>query len=155
MIQQKFKELSNNKDSLSRDKVIELVQLIGQDPTVKQLNDGFEACEFSDKAELSLDECYAVIMSILYEIEVDNDKDSELREAFKTFDADNDGFLAANEFKTAMSSWGVQLTEDELSEMMSTICQKHVDKMDFEGNKTFFQLSTYLFEKLFQNSLLQ
>ena len=122
-------KLSNNEDSLPRDKVIKLAQLIGQNPTFKQMNDAFEACELSDKAELTLDECYAVIWSVWYEIDVD----AELREAFSKFDKDRNGFLDKNEFKTAMLSFGETLTEDELNEMLSLVDTNHDGKIDYEG----------------------
>ncbi|KAG6750638.1 hypothetical protein POTOM_045146 [Populus tomentosa] len=48
----------------------------------------------------------------------ENDADDELKEAFKVFDKDQDGYISPNELRHAMISLGEQLTDKELELMI-------------------------------------
>ena len=53
---------------------------------------------------------------------------SDFRDAFKTFDTDEDGYLSLKELKDLLIELGVPVTNDELTEMTNEI--------DIEGNGT-------------------
>merc|ERR1712167_456772 len=46
------------------------------------------------------------------------DSEEEMKEAFKTFDKDGNGFISAAELKDVMEKLGEKLTDDELDEMI-------------------------------------
>ena len=46
------------------------------------------------------------------------DTEDEIREAFRVFDKNNDGFISYEELKSMMSSLGETLTDKELNEMI-------------------------------------
>ncbi|KAG6775227.1 hypothetical protein NC652_013023 [Populus alba x Populus x berolinensis] len=48
----------------------------------------------------------------------ENDADEELKEAFKVFDKDQDGYISPNELRHVMINLGEQLTDEELEEMI-------------------------------------
>ncbi|KAF9681713.1 hypothetical protein SADUNF_Sadunf05G0031300 [Salix dunnii] len=48
----------------------------------------------------------------------ENDADEELKQAFKAFDKDQDGYISPYELRRAMINLGVQLTEEELEGMI-------------------------------------
>ena len=48
----------------------------------------------------------------------DTDSEEEIREAFKVFDRDNNGFISAAELRHVMTSIGEKLTDDEVDEMI-------------------------------------
>lgn len=48
----------------------------------------------------------------------DTDSEEEIREAFKVFDRDNNGFISAAELRHVMTSLGEKLTEEEVDEMI-------------------------------------
>ncbi|KAB5529429.1 hypothetical protein DKX38_019510 [Salix brachista] len=48
----------------------------------------------------------------------ENDADEELRQAFKVFDKDQDGYISPNELRHVMMNLGEQLTEEELEQMI-------------------------------------
>ena len=54
---------------------------------------------------------------------------AELREAFKLFDKDNDGYISTGELGTIMHSMGLMPTEAELMDM--------IHKMDADGENCF------------------
>ena len=47
----------------------------------------------------------------------DTDSEEEIREAFKVFDRDNNGFISAAELRHVMTSIGEKLTDDEVDEI--------------------------------------
>eukprot|EP00258_Populus_trichocarpa_P016687 XP_006375914.2 calmodulin-like protein 11 [Populus trichocarpa] len=48
----------------------------------------------------------------------ENDADDELKEAFKVFDKDQDGYISSNELRHVMINLGEQLTDKELELMI-------------------------------------
>merc|ERR1711955_83940 len=48
----------------------------------------------------------------------DTDSDEELREAFRVFDKDGNGFISASELRHVMTNLGEKLTDEEVDEMI-------------------------------------
>ena len=60
--------------------------------------------------------------------------EEELREAFKVFDKDGNGFISTEELKQTMTTLGESLTEDE-AEKMILIADKDGDgQVNLDGN---------------------
>ena len=132
-------KLSNGEETIPKSHVMKLAQIVGQNPTAKQLDDAMNSCEVHGKSDVTLDDCYGIIWWIWYDLDVQ----AELREAFSKFDKDKNGYLDINEFKIAMQSFGEVLTNDELKEMMDLVDTNHDGKVSYEGN-TKTDKSTYL-----------
>jgi len=60
----------------------------------------------------------------------DTDSEEEIREAFKVFDRDNNGFISAAELKHVMTSIGEKLTNEEVDEMIREADQDGDGKID-------------------------
>lgn len=48
----------------------------------------------------------------------DTDSEEEIREAFRVFDRDGNGFISAAELRHVMTSIGEKLTEEEINAMI-------------------------------------
>ncbi|CAI0384552.1 unnamed protein product [Linum tenue] len=48
----------------------------------------------------------------------ENEADQELREAFRVFDQDQDGFISPNELRHVMMNVGERVTDEELEQMV-------------------------------------
>jgi calmodulin len=48
----------------------------------------------------------------------DSDTEEEIREAFRVFDKDGNGFISAAELRHVMTNLGEKLTDDEVDEMI-------------------------------------
>ena len=46
------------------------------------------------------------------------DADKELRDAFRVFDQDNNGFISPSELRTVLEGTGGRFTDDEIEEMI-------------------------------------
>lgn len=80
----------------------------------------------------------------------DTDSEEEIREAFKVFDRDNNGFISAAELRHVMTSIGEKLTDDEVDEMIREADQDGDGRIDCTSsqyfvNSLFHQLILYCF----------
>ncbi len=48
----------------------------------------------------------------------DNESEDEIKEAFRVFDRDNNGFISASELRHVMTNLGEKLTDEEVDEMV-------------------------------------
>ena len=60
----------------------------------------------------------------------DTDSEEEIREAFKVFDRDNNGYISAHELRHVMTSIGEKLTDDEVDEMIREADQDGDGRID-------------------------
>lgn len=66
----------------------------------------------------------------------DTDSEEEIREAFKVFDRDNNGFISAAELRHVMTSIGEKLTDDEVDEMIREADQDGDGRIDCQTSST-------------------
>ena len=67
----------------------------------------------------------------------DTDCEADVMEAFKVFDKDGSGFIAADELKHVMTNLGEKLTDQEISEMLLEA------GTDGDGRVSYKGLSSY------------
>src|SRR5947207_15009007 len=73
----------------------------------------------------------------------DSDSEEEIREAFKVFDRDNNGYISAAELRHVMTSIGEKLTDDEVDEMIREADQDGDGRIDCEYSTLRFKLLDY------------
>jgi len=66
----------------------------------------------------------------------DTDSEEEIREAFKVFDRDNNGYISAAELRHVMTSIGEKLTDDEVDEMIKEADQDGDGRIDCKSCQT-------------------
>ena len=64
------------------------------------------------------------------------DTEDEMKEAFKVFDKDGDGFISAAELRHVMANLGEKLTDDEVEEMIREADLDGDGKVDYPGTLT-------------------
>merc|ERR1712055_1103311 len=62
----------------------------------------------------------------------ETDEESDLREAFKIFDRDKDGFISMKELKKVASMLGTMLSKEELDEFMAEADSDGNGKLDYD-----------------------
>ena len=87
------------------------------------------------------------------------DEEKELKDAFKVFDRNNDGYVVADEIKYVMKNLGHDLSDKDIDEIMKKADVNGDGRLDYEGkvlnkalNQTFniIRLSANKFHKFFR-----
>ena len=65
----------------------------------------------------------------------DTDSEEELREAFRVFDKDGNGFISAAELRHVMTNLGEKLTDEEVDEMIREADIDGDGQVNYEGKK--------------------
>lgn len=64
-----------------------------------------------------------------------SDKEGELMDAFRAFDANRSGYISAQELRNVMINMGQNMTEEEIDGMISEIDSDGDGKINFEGER--------------------
>ena len=61
------------------------------------------------------------------------DSEDEIREAFRVFDRDGNGYISAVELRHVMTNLGEKLTDDEVDELIREIDVNNDGQVNYEG----------------------
>ena len=64
---------------------------------------------------------------------VETDLEQEIRQAFRVFDKDGNGFISAAELRHVMTNLGEKLTDEEVDEMMKQADIDGDGQVNYEG----------------------
>lgn len=64
----------------------------------------------------------------------ETDKEEELKEAFRVFDRNGDGFISAPELRLVMTNLGEKLTDEEVEDMIREADLDGDGLVNYEGN---------------------
>ena len=67
-----------------------------------------------------------------------NDNEDELKEAFRVFDKDGDGFVSYPELKIVLKSLGEKLTDEEVAAMVKEADLNNDGRISYEGKILFY-----------------
>ena len=77
--------------------------------------------------------------------------EEEIREAFRVFDKDGNGFISAAELRHVMTNLGEKLTDEEVDEMIREADIDGDGQVNYEGRCNIIKIIRILI-KYFQNS---
>ena len=120
---------------------------LGQNPSESELQDMINevdsdnngTIDFPGTLYITKGLVVSAVLTVLLHIEFltmmarkmkDTDSEEEIREAFKVFDRDNNGFISAAELRHVMTSIGEKLTDDEVDEMIREADQDGDGRID-------------------------
>jgi calmodulin len=87
---------------------------LGQNPTEAELKDMIHEVDADGDGTID----FAEFLDLMARKMKDADSDEELKEAFKVFDKDQNGFISAAELRHVMINLGEKLTDEEVNEMI-------------------------------------
>jgi len=91
-----------------------VMQSLGQHPTQEELEDMINEMDVDGNGTVDFDEFIMMMSKKLSEPE----SEADIKEAFKVFDKDNNGFISASELRQVMINLGEKLTDEEINEMI-------------------------------------
>ncbi|XP_062207196.1 calmodulin-2/4-like [Phragmites australis] len=91
-----------------------VMRSLGQNPTEAELQDMINEVDADGNDTIDLQE----FLNLMARKMKDTDSEEELKEAFRVFDKDQNGFISAAELRHVMSNLGEKLTDEEVDEMV-------------------------------------
>ncbi|XP_020104890.1 calmodulin-like protein 8 [Ananas comosus] len=104
-----------------------VIRSLGQNPTEEELHGMIREVDVNGNGSIEFGEFLYLMAKKMKET---NDEE-ELKEAFKVFDKDQNGFISASELSNVMINLGEKLTDEEVEQMI-----KEAD-MDGDGQVNF------------------
>ncbi|XP_021344883.1 neo-calmodulin-like, partial [Mizuhopecten yessoensis] len=133
LLSTEYKEAFNMYDKdhdgiISTQKLGAVLRALGHNPTEIEMQEMIDEIDSEDTGSVDFESFLDVVMS--RDID-DEDHERALREAFKMFDRDGNGYIDAEELRLCMMNLGEKLTQDEVEEMI-----REVD-VDFDGRMNY------------------
>lgn len=72
----------------------------------------------------------------------DTDSEEEIKEAFRVFDKDGNGFISAAELRHVMTNLGEKLTDEEVDEMIREADIDGDGQVNYEGEGMYYKVIT-------------
>ncbi|KAK3417463.1 calmodulin-like protein 11 [Eucalyptus grandis] len=94
-----------------------IIQSLDHSPSKKELQDMIDKAAAADGNGVIEFAKFLGLMA--YNIKEAADEEEELKEAFKVFDKDQDGYISPSELRHVMINLGEKLTEEEVQQMIS------------------------------------
>ena len=91
-----------------------VMRALGVNPTVAELQDMINEVDTDGNGTVDFPE-FCTLMARKMK---DTDSEEELKEAFRVFDKDGNGFISAAELRHIMTNLGEKLTDEEVDEMI-------------------------------------
>ncbi|XP_072039372.1 neo-calmodulin [Amphiura filiformis] len=91
-----------------------VMRSLDQNPTEAELQDMINEVDADGNGTLDFPE----FLTMMAHKMKDKDSDDDIREAFKVFDKDGNGFISSAELRHVMTNLGEKLTEDEVEGMI-------------------------------------
>ncbi|KAB2621436.1 calmodulin-like [Pyrus ussuriensis x Pyrus communis] len=90
------------------------VKLLDPNPTEEELQNMISEVDVDGNGTIEFGE----FLNLMARKMKENDADDELKEAFKVFDKDQDGYISPNELRHVMLNLGERLTDEEVEQMI-------------------------------------
>lgn len=87
---------------------------LGQNPTKAELQDMVNEVDSDGNGTIGFPEFLAMMERKMK----DTDSEEEIKEAFKVFDKDGNGFISPGELRHVMTNLGEKLTDEDVGEMI-------------------------------------
>jgi len=117
-----FNSVADNKGTLSTKQLGQVLKLIGENPTKEEVQDIVNELDKDGAGSIKFP-AFLTVMAQKTDALVAED---EIREAFKVFDMDGNGFISRTELRHVMMNLGEKMSEDE--------CNYLVEEADVDGD---------------------
>ncbi|RUS84605.1 hypothetical protein EGW08_007632 [Elysia chlorotica] len=125
-----FAQFDKNGDGrVSTDELIEVMRAAGQNPTVAEAKEMIAEVDNNNNGYVE----YAEFEDMMARRGLSSrfQEEEDLREAFKVFDRNGDGFITTDELRVTMLSMGEPLSQEELDDMISKADTNHDGKVHY------------------------
>ncbi|XP_060606890.1 calmodulin-beta-like [Ruditapes philippinarum] len=115
--------------TITTEELGKVMRSLAQNPTDQELRDMINEVDVDGNGEIDFSEFVEMMSKRAHN---HPDPEADLREAFKVFDKDGDGFICAKELRVVMTSLGEKLTDKEVDDMLKEADINGDGKIDFD-----------------------
>lgn len=101
---------------ISRDEVTSLLRSLGRNSTPQEIDNLIRVCDKDNNGTIELSE-FTAYMDDIYV--VPRSKVEEIIDCFRIFDLDGNGYVTQDEFKSILTRYGGDFTEEEVKEIFN------------------------------------
>jgi calmodulin len=105
---------TNNDGVISTRELGTVLRQLGQNPTEAEILEMIKDLDKDKNSSISFDEFAILMVDKMKNV----DTEQEVRDAFRVFDVNGNGFLSADELRHVATNLGEKLTEEEANEMI-------------------------------------
>jgi calmodulin len=105
---------TNNDGVISTRELGTVLRQLGQNPTEAEILEMIKDLDKDKNSSISFDEFAVLMVDKMRNV----DTEQEVRDAFRVFDVNGNGFLSADELRHVATNLGEKLTEEEANEMI-------------------------------------
>ncbi|KAK8899834.1 hypothetical protein M9Y10_002156 [Tritrichomonas musculus] len=125
---QAFDIIDRNGDgAITTDDLAAVMRAIGQSPTANELTDMIREVDADGNDTIDFTEFLALMSRQMRQSDIDD----ELREAFRVFDRDNDGYILPQDLRTLLISLGLDSSVEVIRRMINEADRNRDGKIDF------------------------
>ena len=106
---------------------------LGQNPTEAELQDMVNEVDIDGNGTIDFPE----FLAMMAKKTKGADSEEEIREAFRVFDKDGNGYISAAELRHVMINLGEKLTDEEVEEMIREADTDGDGQVDYKGKMAF------------------
>merc|ERR1712076_257943 len=124
-----FDEFDTDKSgAISHKELLGVMRATGQNPTEDELLNMILEVDLDGNGTIEFPE----FLELMKQKATEDDDADTIREAFKIFDRDKDGFISTKELKKVTTMLGQQLTKEEVEEFMKEADVDGNGKLDYD-----------------------
>lgn len=125
---QAFDIIDRNGDgAITTDDLAAVMRAIGQSSTANELTDMIREVDADGNDTIDFTEFLALMSRQMRQSDIDD----ELREAFRVFDRDNDGYILPQDLRTLLISLGLDSSVEVIRRMINEADRNRDGKIDF------------------------
>lgn len=121
--------------------LLDVMKSLGGNPTEAEVQEMIHEVDEEGKGAINFNEFLKVMAQ---KLQVANDEDEDIIEAFKVFDLDRDGFVSVDEMKSVLSSFGLSLPRNEIEDMFASVDVDNDGQLNFEEFAELMKFSSII-----------
>jgi len=122
-----------NTGTIVKDDLTALLRTMGQNPTDAEVNDMINEVDVDGTGILKFEDFHKFVKKLTRNR---GDPENELREAYRRFDPDSEGFVSMDELRFVLTNLPVKISDAEMQEMMEAADPNGDGKLDFGEFRT-------------------
>lgn|ERR1712048_942031 len=109
---------ANGNGYITTQELAQAMRQLGQNPTNKEIKEMIAKVDANNDGKLNFEEFKSMMVE---KMKLPADTEKEMKDAFRMFDRDGNGFVSAAELKHIMTNLGEKLSEEEVEIMIHEV----------------------------------